>query len=254
MPKPSNLSRVVDGLRRHYGRVAPPPAKGAFALVLWEKVAYLADDATRRTAFRALEQRVGLTPRAILAADPELLREIAELGGKVGIVERAQRMRDAAELVIGEFDGSLDGALARPLRDAKRSLQKIYGIGEPGAEKILLLTRSHRVLPLDSNGARALCRIGYGAEHKSYSAMYRSVTGAARPELVDDYDWLIDAHVLLRHHGQELCKTSQPRCEQCPIAGDCAYFTVWRASGSGASAPRTRESRAPVARRRRPSR
>ena len=226
----SNLSRIVDTLKEHYGRVAPPPAKNAFSLVLWEKVAYLADDATRLAAFRALEARVGLTPRDILAADPELLREIAALGGKVGIVERAQRMRDAAELVLGEFDGSLDRELTRPLREAKRSLQKIYGIGEPGAEKILLLTRSHQVLPLDSNGARTMCRIGYGAEHKSYTTMYRSVANAARPELVADYAWLIDAHVLLRHHGQELCKTSQPRCESCPLTDDCSYHAIARRS------------------------
>jgi endonuclease III len=236
----SKLSRIVDALRQHYGRVAAPPAKTAFALVLWEKVAYLAGDATRLAAFRALEQRVGLTPRDILAAAPDLLREIAALGGKVGVVERAQRMRDAAELVLGEFDGSLDRELGRPIRDAKRSLQKIYGIGEPGAEKILLLTRSHQVLPLDSNGARTMCRIGYGAEHTSYTTMYRSVATAARPELVADYAWLIDAHVLLRHHGQELCKTSQPRCESCPLTADCTHYAIAR---------RSRATRSPAARR-----
>ena len=238
--KLSRLSRIVDALRRHYGRVPPPPAKGACALVLWEKVAYLADDATRLAAFSALEKRVGLTPRDILAADPELLREIAALGGKVGIVERAQRMRDAAELVLGEFDGSLDRELGRPLREAKRSLQKVYGIGEPGAEKILLLTRSHQVLPLDSNGARTMCRIGYGAEHKSYTTMYRSVADAARAELIADYGWLIDAHLLLRHHGQELCKTSQPRCEPCPLIAECAYYAISR---------RSRAKQSPAARR-----
>jgi endonuclease III len=235
----SKLSRIVEALRRHYGRVAPPSARNAFALVLWEKVAYLADDAARLAAFRALEERVGLAPRDVLAADPELLREIAALGGKVGIVERAQRMRDAAELVLGEFEGSLDRELGRPLRDAKRSLQKIYGVGEPGAEKILLLTRSHQLLPLDSNGARTMCRIGYGAEHKNYTTMYRSVADAARPELVADYDWLIDAHVLLRHHGQELCKTSQPRCESCPLTDQCAYYAISRRSRAKRSpAPR----------------
>jgi endonuclease III len=254
----SKLVRLVDALKAHYGRVPPPPTKDAFALVLWEKVAYLANDAARRAAFRALEQRVGLLPRDILAADPNLLREIAALGGKVGIAERAQRMRDAAELVLGDFGGSLDRALALPLRDAKRSLQKIYGIGEPGAEKILLLTRSQQLLPLDSNGARVLCRVGYGAEHRSYTTMYRTVVEAARPELVADYGWLIDAHVLLRHHGQELCKTSQPRCEQCPLTGQCAYFAAWRAppranakqaSTASVTAPRSRAPKSPAPRR-----
>jgi endonuclease-3 len=219
----SRLARIVAGLRAHYGRLAPPPAATAFEFVLWEKVAYLAPDERRGRAFAALRTRIGLTPQAILDADPDVLREVAALGGSVEIEGRAQRMHDAAKLVIKEFDGSLDNALVLPLRDAKRALQRIYGIGEPGAEKILLLTRSHMVLGLESNGARVLVRMGYGVEHKNYSTMYKSVCDATRPELVLDFDWLIDAHVLLRHHGQELCKTSAPRCDFCPVREDCAY-------------------------------
>lgn len=226
----SRLSRVVASLHTHYGRIAPPPAKTAFALVLWEKVAYLADDARRLKAFSLLERRVGLTPSSILAASPDLLREIAAVGGPVGVVERAQRMRDAAELVIGDFDGSLDNALALPLRDARRALRRIYGIGEPGADKILLLTRTYKVLPLDSNGVRALCRIGYGRSDKNYTTTYKSVIAAVTPELVDDYSWLIDAHVMLRHHGQQICKTGQPRCEICPIAAACDYAAAHRST------------------------
>ncbi len=239
MPKtPSTrLSRIVASLREHYGRVAPPPAKTAFALVLWEKVAYLADDERRLKAFALLERRVGLTPQAILAATPDVLREITAVGGPVGVIERAQRMRDAAELVIGEFDGSLDNALALPLREARRALRKVYGIGEPGADKILLLTRTYKVLPLDSNGVRALCRIGYGRDHKNYSTMYKSVIEAATPELIDDYAWLIDAHVLLRHHGQEICKTGQPRCEICPLAANCDYAAARRTTPRQSRAP-----------------
>ena len=219
----TRLARIVARLRDHYGKVPPPPAANAFELVLWEKVAYLATDARRATAFTALRDRVGLTPEAILDAKPGALHDVCALGGSVEIDGRAQRMVDSAKLVMSEFGGSLDDAVSLPLSEAKRALQRFYGIGEPGAEKILLLTRSHMVLGLDSNGVRTLLRLGYGAEPKNYSTAYRSVSDAVRPELVMDYDWLIDAHVLLRHHGQELCKTSAPRCEFCPVRADCAY-------------------------------
>lgn len=192
--------------------------------MLWEKVAYLAPDERRLAAFELLRERVGLTPQAILAATPSVLREIAAAGGKVGIEERARRMQDAAALVIDEFGGSLDTVLTLPLREAKRALQRIYGIGEPGAEKILLLMRAQRLLPLDSNGARTLVRIGYGADHKNYTTMYRSVTEAATREVRDDIEWLMDAHLLLRRHGQDICKTSAPRCGACAVRAECNYF------------------------------
>ena len=219
-------------MRAQHGRVEPPPASDTFALVLWEKVGYLAPDDRRLAAFEMLRERVGLTPRNILDADPDLLRTIAEFGGRMEAEKRAQRMRDAAALVIDEFGGSLDAVLSLPLPDAKRALQRIYGIGEPGAEKILLLLRAHRVLALDSNGARTLVRIGYGTDHKTYSTMYRSVRDATASELRDDFDWLIEAHLLLRQHGQEVCKTSVPLCEMCQVRTLCRY--------DGAGAPATR--------------
>lgn len=221
--KTAKLARVLAGLKAAYGPVAPPPAGTAFGLILWEKVAYLATDTKRLAAFRALEQRVGLTPQAILAAPRSELEAICASGGRVGFAERAKSMHDSAALVLDEFDGDLQTVLTRPVAEAKRALMRFYGVGEPGAERILLLTRSQKVLPLDSNGARTMVRLGYGADDKSYTRMYRSVADAARPELENDFDWLVDAHVYLRHHGQEVCKTSAPRCEACAVRADCAF-------------------------------
>jgi endonuclease III len=219
----TRLHDLIGRLEKQHGMPAAPPADTAFALVLWEKVAYLAPEDRRAMAFAMLREQVGLTPEAILGADPKVLREIARAGGKVGFEERAGRMQDAAALVIDEFGGSLDSVLALPLPNAMRALQKIYGIGEPGAERILLLMRAHRVLPLDSNGARTMVRLGYGADHKNYTTMYRSVRESAAREVRDEFDWLIGAHLLLRKHGQEVCKTSAPRCEMCALQADCPF-------------------------------
>jgi len=130
-------------------------------------------------------------------------------------------MRESAEIVIGEFDGRLENATKLPLPEARRALQKFPGIAQPGADKILVLTRAHKVLALDSNGLRVLVRLGYGADDKNYTKMYKSAVAAAEAELAHDFDALIDAHLLLRHHGQELCKTSTPRCTACPLKKDC---------------------------------
>ena len=218
------LQRVVRALRTQHGPVLAPPASNAFEHLLWEKVAYLATDERRAAAFEQLRIKVGLTPKAILDAKPKLLREIAALGGRVAVDDRVRHMQDAAAVVLDEFGGSLDSVGSLPFRDAVRALERFHGIGEPGAARILLLTRAHKSLPLDSNGARVLLRIGYGREDKSYSAMYRSVQEAAEPERQATFDWLIDAHLLLRRHGQSVCKASVPRCEACSVNLSCDYF------------------------------
>ena len=224
MPKAaSKLARVVDALREQHGSVELPVPSNAFEHVLWEKVAYLATDEKRAAAFDALKRRVGLTPAAILAAKPKTLREVAESGGVVGVDERVKNMQDAAAFVVDEFNGSLDAVANLPKRDAMKVLQRIRGIGEPGAERILLLIRAYQSLPLDSNGARVLVRLGYGRDDKNYTKMYRSVRDATAPELVPTYEWLIDAHLLLRRHGQTVCKTTSPRCHSCAVRAQCAF-------------------------------
>jgi len=215
----ARLAKLVGRLRAKYGAPQPLPAKTAFELVAWEKAAYLAPDEKRANTFALLRRKIGLTPKKILAARRAELIDVLASGG-IAAPERAENLVKAAELVVGDFDGSLDEVCRRPLADAKKQLMRIYGIGEPGAEKILLFTRSHRLMGIDSNALRVLTRLGYGREGKSYTATYRSATAAALPELGADIDAVIEANLLLRTHGQTVCKTT-PRCGACVIRDDC---------------------------------
>jgi endonuclease III len=216
----ARLPRLVRSLKSHYGKIAPPPATDAFQLVAWEKVAYLATDERRAVTFQRLAREIGLTPRAVLAASRSELVDVLASGG-INAAERASNLIEAAQIAVGEFEGSLDAACALPTREAMRALKRIRGIGDPGAEKILLLTRRLPALGVDSNGLRVLTRLGYGTETKTYSATYKSATTAAVAELGDDIDAVTDAHLLLRHHGQTVCKTSSPRCGTCVLRRDC---------------------------------
>lgn len=220
MSRKPRLRSLVHALSQQHGRVAPPPATDAFQLVAWEKVAYLATDERRAQAFGRLARDVGLTPRDVIAAKRSVLVDALATGG-INAVERANNLVAAAELAVGDFDGSLDAACALPLAKAKQVLKRVRGIGDPGAEKILLLTRSYPVLGVDSNGLRVLTRLGYGTPGKTYGATYKSATTAALAELGTDIDVVTEAHLLLRRHGQDVCKTSSPRCGACALRNDC---------------------------------
>jgi endonuclease-3 len=137
---------------------------------------------------------------------------------------RVEKLRRIAQIALQEFDGELDKVLEQSLARARKSLKKFPGIGDPGAEKILLFSKTHSILALDSNGLRVLLRIGYGEEQKSYAATYRSAQEAVKDEMKKDCDWLIGAHQLLRRHGQQLCKTATPLCARCPVRTNCRYY------------------------------
>ena len=55
-------------------------------------------------------------------------------------------------------------------------------------------------------------------------AIYRSVQEAIKPQIKEDFDWLISLHLLLRRHGQEICKRTKPLCEKCPLTKGCRFF------------------------------
>jgi endonuclease-3 len=222
--EPNLFIAIVKKLEKFYGRPRPPTITDPVEIILWENIAYLADDEKRAAAFAALKKKVGTRPEKILQASQKQLEEITRLGGIVPEL-RAQRLRQIAELVHIIFKDDLDAELKKPLAQAKKSLKRFPTIGEPGAEKILMLTRHYPVLALESNGLRVLLRLGFADEKKSYSASYRGVQQALTRQLPSGYDALISAHQLLRQHGQELCKRTRPLCEAgCPLTAECRYF------------------------------
>jgi endonuclease III len=220
----SRLGSILDRLERHYGRPAQPPCNGPFEMILWEVVAYLADDTRRGMAFDALRKQVGLTPAKILAAPKKLLCEITRMGGSIAAEERAERLQAAAQLTLDQFGGDLASVLKLPPQKAKKLLMQFPMTGEPGAEKILMFSDALGVLALESNGLRVLVRLGFGEERKSYSATYKSVREVTLEELPADYKLLTKAHLLLRQHGQRLCLRNGPVCHACPVRSDCPFF------------------------------
>jgi endonuclease III len=215
------FSRLVDKLQQHYGSPAPPPSTDPLELIIWENVAYLANDKRRAEAFAILKRTIGTRPEQILGAQHSALAAI----GKAGILPdlSAEKLLTIAKIAYEEFDSDLSAVLKKPLPHARKTLKRFPSIGDPGAEKILLFTRAYPVMALDSNGLRVLCRVGFAEEQKNYSATYRLVQEAIQEQPPRDCDSLIRAHQLLRQHGQELCKRSKPRCAECPLRNVCAY-------------------------------
>jgi len=216
------LPKVVEHLQTHYGEPKVPKLDGPWEMILWENAAYLADNNRRQQAFQTLKKRIGTEPSQILSASDEAPLEVTRHG--IMPEQFAEKLPKCAKNMLEEFDGGLRSVLKLPFPKARKALQGFPGIGEPGAEKILLFSKTYPVLALESNGLRVLLRLGFGEEKKSYSTTYRLVQKAAVEGLDKDYTWLIQTHLLLRRHGQELCKRSEPMCDKCPLGRECEFY------------------------------
>ncbi|MGZ3377952.1 MAG: hypothetical protein ACXU8S_15265 [Phenylobacterium sp.] len=224
-PRPaSEVVEVVAALKRHL-RVAPVPIE-PFRMILWENIGYLVDDPRRRERFDAFEDAIGLDPAAIAEASDAELLPLARRGGMRPEV-RVERWRTIARIVLTQAGGDLDAALrALPLARARALLKTFPVIADPGADKILLYAGIALRPALESNGVRALARLGFFQEQASYDRSYRAaiavLTEGGRP----DGQWLIDAHQLFRELGKTTCRRGEPICAACPVDALCAHGPV----------------------------
>ena len=217
-----SFARIVDTLAQSYGEPEPPPVTDPFEMILWENIAYLANDVRRKEAFEELRKKVGLLPSDIRKAGNKALLSVTSRG--IVPENSIEKLRQAAEIAEQFFDDDLSSILKKPVAAAKKDLRRFPSIGEPAAEKILLFNHKLPVLALESNGLRVLVRVGFASEKKSYSATYKGAQQALVSQLPSDCAALIRAHQLLRFHGQELCKRSKPLCPRCPLRAQCAFF------------------------------
>ncbi|MEP6754029.1 MAG: hypothetical protein ABJA67_00900 [Chthonomonadales bacterium] len=221
---PAEFPTALAELSALYGPQSHPAGADPLHQLLWESAGYLCTDERRLSAFNALRDRVGFEPEAILATSPDLLWEIAALGGIHPDI-RAGRMREIAEIALDEFHGDLYSACKLPLKQAMKSFQRFGGIAEPGAAKVLLFARAFPLLPFDSNGLRTSMRLLGAADSGNYCKDYKTVQSVLAPVIGEDFEALEQAYLLLRTHGKTICKTNGPLCDECPLSDRCEWYT-----------------------------
>src|SRR5882724_4786741 len=203
LPKP-NLLEVLDSLENLYGPQKAAGPTDPYEMIVYVNSGYPAADLPCSRGFEALKREVGLKPENILEAPKTKLTKLMRLGGIVPEL-RAEKLKDIARMVKADLGGDLKAALnkwlleekkqpGKGIHGAKNVLQKFPLIGEPGADKILLFSKLAAVAAVPSRQR---------------------------------------AYLLIKKHGQEICKRSTPKCEICPLTGSCAYFQA-RAADSNA--------------------
>jgi len=214
------LPEAVDELLTFHGVPNGPPTSDVFELVLFENIAYLAPDDRRRQAFERLRTEIGTRPEDLLKASRESLERVTALGALKGT--SAAKLVRCAKTSAHVFNGDLSRVLEEPDEVAKRALRRFPGIGEPGAEKILLFAGGRPFLAPDSNGLRVLSRLGLIGEESSYARTY-SAARAVSGSLGTDVARFQLAHAVLRVHGKRICRRKEPMCTSCPLRRRCAF-------------------------------
>lgn len=228
------LAGVLERLEKHYGLQKAQGPGDPYGMILFVNCGYPATDASCAKGYEALQSEVGTKVDQILAAAKGKLSSLMRIGGIVPEL-RAERLKTIAKIVNELFGGDLKWALEKMMQDeklpankrirrVKSALKEFPVIGEPGADKILLFAGLAPVAAVPSACPAVPQRILFGQEDKNYGAGYRAAQEAMSVELPEKFDARQRAYLLLKRHGQEICKRTNPKCEICPVSLQCAYF------------------------------
>ncbi len=87
----------------------------------------------------------------------------------------------------------------------------------------LLFGKVEPVAAVASNCPHVLVRIQLGLERENYGVTYREAQAQIETEIPKQFYARQRAFLLLKGHGQTLCKRSKPKCGECLLRLHCAY-------------------------------
>jgi endonuclease-3 len=217
------VPEILQKLESHYGKQEPVWPTDPYLFLVWWYCGYPASDAACARGWESLNRNVGVEPSQLLAASAAKLATALKPGGMVPEL-RAMRLLELAARVHDEFAGDVRAALLGPMAKARRLLKTFRNIADPGADRILLFGGFAPIAAVPSNCPHVLVRIRRGWESENYGANYREAQQAIEAETPATLDARTRAYLLLKRHGQELCKSKNPRCNQCPVSTACAFL------------------------------
>ncbi len=216
------VSEILNHLEAYYGKQEPCWPSDPYLFLIWWYCGYPASDAACNKGWKELTGRIGTDPDAILEAHPAKITAALKPGGMLPEL-RAEWMKEVTARIKSEFDGDLRRSLAGPITKIRKILKSFPGIADAGADRILLFAKIQPVAAVPSNCTGVLERIRAGHEEKNYNASYREAQRMIDSEIPATFDARIRAYLLLKRHGQELCKRTKPKCDICPVRTVCAF-------------------------------
>lgn len=167
------------------------------------------------TAYRRLEESVGVTPRNLSRASQSDIANAIRPAGMYN--QRSRTIKQVSEKVLELYDGDLSEVVAKPYPEAREALMSLPGVGEKTADVVLLFNAGKDVLPVDRHIARIAKRLELVPSNAGYDTIRLTFEDATTPNK------FLDTHIKLIQFGRDVCRALNPKCHECPLNDVCPY-------------------------------
>ena len=205
------LSRVMPGRTR--GAKGPKGQPDAFRSCVSCMLSAQSLDRNTAAAARNLFA-LARTPAAMLALDEG---EIAAAIKPCGLYNmKARNIRAFCAALLEWHCGRVP--------DTREELMALPGIGRKCADIVLSFTFGQDVIAVDTHVHRVCNRIGLTSA-KAADRTAQQLEARSPP-------WALhDGHFWLIQFGKRVCRARSPRCDTCPVADLCEYYTATKETG-----------------------
>jgi endonuclease-3 len=209
-------ARVALLLELHLGvpdkRTNPPePLEMLIATILSQNT----NDKNSHRAYTELRRRYP-SWELVAASRPAALRSAIRTGGMAN--QKSARIRETLAAVhrrYGQYDLS---PLRRKSNDRIiEELTGLKGVGAKTAACVLLFSLGRDVFPVDTHVHRLCTRLGLVPGSKSPERTYEAMKALVPPGKGHSF------HTNLIRFGRAVCRSSNPRCEGCPLYALCRF-------------------------------
>jgi endonuclease-3 len=214
---PEDIEWIVTQLEKDYGksrRIARfDPIEELVSCILSQHTT----DATSFPAFTQLRETYPSWSE-VVSAGPE---RIAQIIRKAGLANQKSRSIIGALQSIHERVGSFSLELLRDmdLRDARKWLMELPGVGPKTASIVLCFSFGKGAIPVDTHVFRVGWRLGLYekkiGESKAHDVLLEVVPA----------EWAFRYHVAIIQHGRKVCKAPKPLCDLCRLRHRCDEYT-----------------------------
>ena len=226
MKSPQTTQRIIEALAGLYpGADTELHYRNAFELLVATMLSAQSTDARVNMVTPALFARYP-DARALASATPaELEPQILSTGF---FRQKSKALVTMAEILVREHGGQVPADM-----DA---LTKLPGVGRKTANVVLGHALGVPGLPVDRHVLRVANRIGI-AEGDDPVAVEQQLCDRLPPRM-----WTLASDVQILH-GRRVCRPTNPRHDECPVADDCAYLAAVRRESRGAKAKKSKTAR-----------
>jgi len=127
--------------------------------------------------------------------------------------QKAKKLKAFVDFLFDDYSGSLSRMFRTPTAQLREQLLAVHGIGPETADSILLYAGEHPVFVIDAYTRRILERHALADSKRSYE----DLRGLFETTLPRDTQLFNEYHALIVHTGQNFCRRSVARCNECPL-------------------------------------